>query len=651
VVKNTAAAALLLVTSAMLVVSAQAPDFWAGVGELQQFKTSFVATLRTFAQSASGSYGDEGRLLSPQLDDIQRALESWDRALARFEAAAHIAPGNVDARAALGAAYLDRLRTRDALTELGAAARLDPRRADVHELLATAHELAGDRARAIAELEQATAIAPRNLASLSRLATLLAQTDSPRAADAQQRVDAAFQATSDAEALTFYRVGLVRQPAGVAPIFPPQRYVAGFRLIEGARFLEGLAALRAAVAGDPLVESAPTSTAATSGTRLRQGQLQAALSGMRGALAQSPEAETWRVAGVAYWADEQYDNSTQALTSAIRLNAGDERSRVALADVLVAAGRSTDAEQALKQTIALMPDSGQAHYRLAEVYRSQSLVANAVEEFERAVSCSPLVGLDYLYDTIGGLHATQADLDRAATAYRKRIDANPNSPDAHRKLGEIFALQGVDSAALAEFAVAARLDPKSSGDVLAASGQAYLRAGRFADAVRSSRAALSRDPTQQKARFTLGTALARLGNRAEGQRELDLFQRDIDSAATSRRRALEAKALQRDAARAEAAGNYAEAVSALRRALGDTSADVPLETELARMLVKAGQPDEALRYLMKASQLEDPAVHQILADAYEALGQRDARDREQTRYRQLVEQRKEDRLKTRPLLQ
>ena len=90
------------------------------------------------------------------------------------------------------------------------------------------------------------------------------------------------------------------------------------------------------------------------------------------------------------------------------------------------------------------------------------------------------MGLDYLYDTIGGLYATRADFDRAAPAYRKRTDVNPNNSEAHRKLGEIYVLQGRDDAALAEFAVAQRLD-RDNAEAFAEAGQVYLRAARFAD--------------------------------------------------------------------------------------------------------------------------------------------------------------------------
>jgi tetratricopeptide (TPR) repeat protein len=657
------AVALLLLSNAVVPAVAQPParcdghactpaDIQTGVNELQPLKVEFVDALRRFAEAISGSYGDEGSRLPSALEALQRALESWDRAIAGLEVKARTAGGGADVHVALGSVYLERARVRDALTEFAAAARADPRRADVHVLTATAFDLTGDAANATSALEKAAAVVPRDLATAYRLAKALAGDQSPKASAAQARVDALHLALPeiDGAPLQFERVGLLRQAPGVAPIFPPQRYVAAFRLIDRGRYAEAVTALRAAIADDPLGVGAPAGTASAAGARLRRGQLQAALTELRGAPAQSTDAETVRVSGLAYWADEQYERSIDAFTAAVRMNPRDERARIALADVFVAAGRPADAKQLLKETIALLPESGQAHYRLARLYQSESLVSDAAAAFEQAAACFPLVGLDYLHDTLGGLYAIQADFDRAVAAYRRRIDVNPNSSEAHRKLGEIYALQGRDDAALAEFAVAQRLD-RQSAEALADAAQAYLRLNRFADAVRLSQQALALDPMHQKARFTLGTSLVRLGRAADGQRELDLVQHEIDDTASTRRRALEASTLERDAAQAERAGDYPQAASFLQRALDLTPGNAQVEFDLGRMLVKAGRAADALAHLAKAGESEDRAeVHQIAAEAYAALGQPDARAREETRFRQLVQQRKEERLKSRPLL-
>jgi superkiller protein 3 len=643
-------AAVVLAVAVPCETAAQStPDFWAGVNDLHRLKTAFVDALRSFAESAAGSYGDEGAALSRDLANVQTSLDSWDRAIAAYESTSRAATRSADAHAALGAAYLDRFRLSDAIAELTAASRLDAHRADIHALNAMAYEATGDSRRARAERDAAAADAPSEVVAVYLAAAIRADEDSPEAHDAQRRVDATHSAADNAP-IQFDRVGLVRQVPGTAPIFPPQRYVSGFRLIEGGRYTDGVSALRQAVASDPLAASAPDSRAAVAGARLRRGQMQAALSELRQSATPPTDAEAARVLGVAYWADEQTDRSVEALTTAVRLNPKDERARIALVDVLRQAGKSGDAERLLKETLASLPDSGQAHYRLAQLYQSESLVADAAAEFEVAVTCAPLVGLDYLYDTLGGLYATQADFGRAIGAYRRRLGVDPNNADAHLKLGQIYALDGRDDAALAEFDIAQRLDPRK-GDALAEAGRAYLRLSRMADAVRVSRQSLALDPANQHARFTLGTALVRLGSGAEGQRELDAFQRDVDNTAGLRRRALEARMLERDAARAEAAGDFTQAATLLQRALDMANDETRLELRLGRVLLSAGQPDEALRHLGRVGPSEDQAeVHKIAAQAYAALGQPDTKAREDTLYRQIVERRKEERLKTQPLL-
>ena len=265
-----AAALLLLSFAAPSVVSAQSPslcegractstDIQAGLSDLHRLKIEFVDALRRFAEAVSGSYGDEGSRLSPELEAAQRALESWDRAIVAFEAKARSAAGSADTRIALGSAYLDRARVRDALTEFSAAERMDSRRPDVYGLAAMAYELAGDSASAAMQLEKAATLTPQDPATLYRFAKALAEKDSQKGLTAQRQVDAAYLKLSETESppVQFDRVGLLRQVAGVAPIFPPARYVAAFRLFDDGHYPEGIAALRVASADDPLVAGAP----------------------------------------------------------------------------------------------------------------------------------------------------------------------------------------------------------------------------------------------------------------------------------------------------------------------------------------------------------------------------------------------------------
>src|SRR5690349_1991730 len=73
------------------VVSCAPADLPAAAGELRQHKTELVSALRAFAEAAAGSYGDEGRLLAPAVEAIERAVDSWDSAIAAYESAARSA--------------------------------------------------------------------------------------------------------------------------------------------------------------------------------------------------------------------------------------------------------------------------------------------------------------------------------------------------------------------------------------------------------------------------------------------------------------------------------------------------------------------------------------------------------------------------------
>jgi tetratricopeptide (TPR) repeat protein len=627
---------------------------WTAATRIHQHKDAFVATLRDFAIAAAGSYGDEGPQLLPLLDAAGRALTSWDQAIGVYETALRTTPPTSDLHATLGSVYLDRSRVQDALREFAEAAHLDGQRADVHELSGLAYEMLDDEPGAAHEFERAVALAPSDLAVAYNLArALLSTSEKEQARKIEQRLDssmprAAEAWSTDEPTIRFDRIGLFRQSAGIAPIFLPQIYVRGFRLLAAGRYVETLQALRSAASIDPLQLAAPNSPTALGGATLRSGHWQAALSRLRSG--NTDGSDTQRLIGIAYWAGTDYDKSVTALEAAIAQSPVNERARIMLADVLVAADRPVDAEHSLEQTIRLMPDSGLAHYRLGAIYQSQSLVPKAIGELTQATACVPLTGLDNLFERIGALYTTQANFDEAITAYQKRINVNPNNPDAHRKLGEIYALQGQNDEALAEFAVTRWLDPRDA-DARAGSAQLYLRLGRYEDAFGAASAALGIDSRHQKARFARGTALARLGRPAEGQRDLDEFRIEMDRVNREQQQMLEVNRLRVENKRHLAAEEYDAALVGLRQLLERTPNDGQAQLQLGSVLVRVGRPEEAIAPLLKARDLADaPEIHRVIAAAYEALGRVQDRDRETVLFQQMSEKEIEERLKNRPPL-
>jgi tetratricopeptide (TPR) repeat protein len=165
-----------------------------------------------------------------------------------------------------------------------------------------------------------------------------------------------------------------------------------------------------------------------------------------------------------------------------------------------------------------------AHYQLALRYQSLGRNGDAVRELERAAVFPPVVGQDHFYDLLGVLYISDANLDGALTAYRRRVLANPNNGDAHRKLGQIYLELGRHHEASAEFTASLLLD-STNAEAYAGRAQIRLRLGDYADAVKWAQAALTLNRTHAAAQYTLGASLIRLGRGDEGNTALVEFRR------------------------------------------------------------------------------------------------------------------------------
>jgi tetratricopeptide (TPR) repeat protein len=607
-------------------------QIWVPAAQIHEIKNQFVAAIRQFTEAVAGTFGDEGPRLTSSLEATRRLLVQWDAAIRTYENMIAALPPSAEVHVALGTVYLDRHRTDDALKELAAAGRLDARRADVHSLSALAYGLANKPADAAEALRAASRLDGGEPITLYGLAQQLSKIDRhDQAVDAlrsfQESLWRRLRTTSERRpSAPFERVSLLRQAAGVAPIFPLHAYRAGFALLQAGQYDAAVTELTRAASTDPLASPSAADVAA-GGSALRRGELPAALRILENGVATSANgSEAHRILGVAYWADEQYDKSVEQLREAIRQAPHDERSRLALGDVLADAKKPAESEQAFADAIQAITDSGQAHYRLGQLSQSRSLLPQAAREFEAAAALGPLVGLDRLYETIGGLYANQASFDDAVRAYLKRIDANPNNAGAHKALGEIYFLQGRHDEALAEFAATILIDPRSAGALVGGS-QVFLRLGRFEDALDLSTQALAIDARLKDARYALAMSLMRLGRQEEAKRELDMFERMQAEVMADTQRQSQLNTAKRDAARLLEERDYSGAATLLRKALALDAGAADLNRDLGFALLGAGRADEAIPALQRAVQLQDaPDIHRLLAQAYSALGQRSESD-------------------------
>lgn len=629
-------------------------SLWVAAAAVHELKLQFVGALQRFTRAQAGTFGDEGTDLRESLASMHAALARWDAAILRFRADADRADPSAEIHVAVATVLLDRHRPADALRELDAADRLDDRRADVHTLRALASGLAGRSEDAARALRAAASIDPANPTTFYALARHEARLDrSDRAVDALRAFrrllpgrGAAGSAAPGAS--PFERVDLLRQSADAAPIFPHGPYGDGYSALHAGDYETALARFDEAVAAEPLLAGdAPERRRVADGAgALRRGQLAAALGVLQGAVTEAPaDAESHRLLGLVYWIDGQQGRGIDHLRSAIRLAPADERARVRLADVLLADGRSSEAERELRHALDAGMRSGQIHYRLAQLYRQQSLLPRAVGELEASEAFGPVVGRDFFYQQLGSMRVDQADFDGAVEAYTRRIEVNPNHGEAHRRLGEIYFIQGRHEEALAEFAAASWLDPNDAR-AHAAEGQVHLRMLKYAEAAEAFQQALALDPRQREARYALGTAWMRLGKAEDGARELEAFQRLQSDAEAAGQREFQLDALRREASRHLNAGAPDHAVALFEKIRGVDPDSARSFRDLGLALLRARRPQEAIGHLEIAQRMErTPEGFRYLADAYIAAGDREAGVRHQVLYRESVDQAKRERIR------
>ena len=622
-------------------------------GQVRDPKADFVEALAGFSQGLDGAYGDEGRGIRTSLEAMERGLEEWDAVIQDSEAsmAADLAAAGPQLAArmhmALGGVYLDRRRADAALREFTAASQLDPNHADVYTFLGLTYGQLGNRDAATEAFRKAVALEPGDPVRaylLARHLLTIGKAEEARTAlgvflDNWKR-HMANPGTPPLDS-PFIRLDLIGESPRAEAFFPPALYADGFALLQRGEFTPAIARFKEAIARDRLVAE-PVDRREAMGlaaAAFRNGSIESAVQHLSVAVELSPNrAEPHRILGRVYLADQRDDEAIDEVKTAARLNPADERARVALAVALVEAGRYPEAERALRDTIKAFPASGRAHFALGRLHQRLGRRPEALREFAEAVTLTPLLGLNGIYQVMGAISSTQQDFGAALDAYSKRVDVLPNDAGAHQDLGKTYARLGRHTEALAEFAVALLLDPKDA-DAYAEMAHIHLRDGRNNDAADAARRAIAQDPSHIQARYALATSLMRLGRTDESQQELEAYQRLQDRATAAKSRQFQIDGLRREASESSAKGNHERAAELLRKVLEYEPAAAASYLDLGVALLKAGRTAEAIERFKSAEALNAHfGVHRYLAEAYAASGKPDESQREQARYTQLKQE-------------
>ena len=210
----------------------------------------------------------------------------------------------------------------------------------------------------------------------------------------------------------------------------------------------------------------------------------------------------------------------------------------------------------------------------------------------------------------GVIAQQREELQRAADAYRRAIDAEPRFADAYANLGAVLARLGRYEEAVASYEQALRINPQLNAARVNL-GLAHYRAGALAAAVESFAAAYAADPSFVQARQLLGLVLVETGKDAEAIPLLEATADQTDEPAVL-------FALGR--AYTRRGDSHADAIA---ERLKRTPAGLPLWHQLhGLVLQQADRHDDALAAFEAAAALNDtlPRLFTNIGVSHLALG-------------------------------
>jgi tetratricopeptide (TPR) repeat protein len=603
-------------------------------------------------EAIPGTYGDEGQAITASIDAMDAGLRRWDATLLAYEnaMAVQIAASRPSVaagmRVTLGAVLLERGRIEDALQELGKAGALDPMRPDVHLFRGLAYQLAGRQQDASTAFRASWTLDRVDPALAYRFLQHLPEDNEPGEVTLAVESLIGFQRRREAEpnpgrAAPFLSVSLVEDDGMQAALFSHALYAEGFARLARGEYDAAIVQFREAAAADPLNTNRAATDSLKQGIEaLRNGRVATAVELLKAATDRAPDSsEAHRLLSTAYWLDQRWDQSVEQLEMALRLRPSDERSRLQLADVLVESGQHEKAEQVLKAAIDTIPASGQAHWRLGQLYRLMSRDGEARREFEQAARFPTLAGAGGVQAAIARMYLAEANLDAALQSARRRVALEPNAVEGHKDLGDVYRKLNQEDEALVEFFVATLLDPLDAG-AYAAIGQIHLGAGRYAEAMAALRRTLMLNPEQPDAQYALAAATIRSGMDQEGTQQLEVAQRLLAAEQEKLRRNYQVNLIRIEAALRTSEGNFEEAARLWSEVAEGEPGVFSTYVSLGKALGKAGRHLTAIGAFERALKvLDEPDVYALLADAYRSLGRVDEAAKARASYEELKAQR------------
>ncbi|HEU5250476.1 MAG TPA: tetratricopeptide repeat protein, partial [Thermoanaerobaculia bacterium] len=269
---------------------------------------------------------------------------------------------------------------------------------------------------------------------------------------------------------------------------------------------------------------------------------------------------------------------------------------VTLGELFLRTGKAPDSVAAYQRALAVQPNNFEAKVGLAHAYDAAGDVRRAEETYRSAIDLQPA----YFggYSKLAGFYFNHGQWELAAGMFRKVTELTPDNARAFANLGACDFALGRFERALEAFQKSVALEPTDLAYSNIGTAQYYL--GRYRESAAAFEKALTLGPSHYENWANLGDALRRIPEREA--RSSEAYEKAIALARAELSTNPDDGQVHSYLALCLAkTGKTAEAEAHLRKSLG-AGADRPeLLFNAAVVANRAGNPDEALGYLARAT--------------------------------------------------
>lgn len=222
--------------------------------------------------------------------------------------------------------------------------------------------------------------------------------------------------------------------------------------------------------------------------------------------------------GVALISEGKTTRAEQVLREASAASPADDQLLADLGNLYLRLGRLADARRTLLRALALNPALAQAENLLGLLDVRQNDREEAEKQFRAAIRDNPT--LAEAHYNLANLLSGTGDYEQAAYQFQSAIRINSQYAAAHHGYGLMLELMHSYDQALDQLELAARLDPRDAqahgdlADLLAARGQ-------LTEAEAQYKIALAAVPASADLRMSLGGVLAAQGKAADAEQQFE----------------------------------------------------------------------------------------------------------------------------------